>query len=445
MPSTVGRYEILRELGHGGMAVVHLARQTDLDRLVALKELAALHTADPAAVARFLRESRMAGSLSHPSIVTVHDFFEHQGTPFIAMEYIPGGSLRRYVGRLDPTQVLGALDDVLAGLGHAERRGIVHRDLKPENLLVTEEGRIRITDFGIAKAIDRVRGATRLTATGTTIGTPNYIAPEQAMGRATGPWTDLYSLGCIAFELLVGRAPFADTDESVAVLLRHVNDPIPAVHTIDPSIDRRLSAWVENLLVKDPEQRTRSAAVAAEELDEIALELLGPRWRRSAGIAAEIREPTTPAAAGLAAAAGLGAAAGLAPTVPPTAWQPPPGGPTPPTLPLAGHAPRDGRRGRRLVRSLLWGVAVAAAIAAGLARAPGGGPTPAAQQPATATPATQQATELPAQQPTATATRPASAATPTPTPTPTPPASAGGCAGDSQSDDPSDDECGGEP
>ena len=126
---TVGRYEIVREVGRGGMAVVYLARQTDLDRHVALKELAAFRANDPDVVERFLRESRLAGSLSHPNIVTVHEYFEHEGTAFIAMEYLERGSLRPLVGGLDLEQVGGVLEGLLAGLAHAERRGIVHRDL----------------------------------------------------------------------------------------------------------------------------------------------------------------------------------------------------------------------------------------------------------------------------------------------------------------------------
>src|SRR5438034_3842074 len=134
---SVGRYEIERELGRGGMARVFLARQTDLDRLVALKELSAFHASDPQFAQRFLRESRLAGSLSHPNIVTVHEYFEHEGTPYISMEYVPLGSLRPYVGRLSLAQVVGVVEGMLAGLTHAESKGVVHRDLKPENVMVT--------------------------------------------------------------------------------------------------------------------------------------------------------------------------------------------------------------------------------------------------------------------------------------------------------------------
>src|SRR4051794_7127394 len=277
---TVGRYEILREIGRGGMAVVYLARQTDLDRHVALKELQAFHASDPNFAERFLRESRLAGSLSHPNIVTVHDYFESGGTPFIAMEYVQRGSLRPYVGKLTLAQIIGVLEGLLAGLAHAEAAGIVHRDLKPENLMVTADGRVKIADFGIAKATTKMQTGAFLTATGTTVGTPTYMAPEQAMAQDIGPWTDLYSVGCMAFELFTGNVPFHDSEAPMAILLRHVNEPIPRVD----AVDHRIADWIERLLVKDPAQRTRSAAEAWDDFEEILISLLGPRWRREAAL-----------------------------------------------------------------------------------------------------------------------------------------------------------------
>ena len=231
---TVGRYEILREVGRGGMAMVYLARQTDLDRFVALKELGAFHASDPSFAQRFLRESRVAGSLSHPNICTVHDYFEHDGTPYIAMEYIERGSLRPYVGTMNLAQIGGVLEGLLAGLAHGEQHGIVHRDLKPENLMVTSDGRVKIADFGIAKATNQMQTGAFLTATGTTVGTPTYMAPEQAMAQDIGPPTDLYSVGCMAFEMFTGRVPFHDTEAPMAILLRHVNEQIPAVEVDRP-------------------------------------------------------------------------------------------------------------------------------------------------------------------------------------------------------------------
>ena len=177
--------------------------------------------------ARFVRESRLAGALNHPSIVTVLDFFEHDGTPYIAMEYVPRGSLRPWVGRLTVAQVGGVLESVLAGLAHAHAGSVVHRDLKPENLMVTDDGHVKITDFGIAKALIDSETVAFRTATGATIGTPAYMSPEQAMGEGVGPWTDLYATGVIAYELLSGSVPFGNR-EPMAILLAHCQEaPVP--------------------------------------------------------------------------------------------------------------------------------------------------------------------------------------------------------------------------
>ena len=292
---TVGRYEILREVGRGGMAMVYLARQTDLDRFVALKELGAFHASDPSFAQRFLRESRVAGSLSHPNICTVHDYFEHEGTPYIAMEYIERGSLRPYVGTMNLAQIGGVLEGLLAGLAHGEQHGIVHRDLKPENLMVTSDGRVKIADFGIAKATNQMQTGAFLTATGTTVGTPTYMAPEQAMAQDIGPPTDLYSVGCMAFEMFTGRVPFHDTEAPMAILLRHVNEQIPSVNSIDPKIDQDISDWIERMLVKDPTKRTQNANDAWDEFEEIIIGLLGPRWRREARLREGSAQFDTPA------------------------------------------------------------------------------------------------------------------------------------------------------
>src|SRR3954451_17763799 len=233
---TVGRYGIVSELGRGGMGVVWLAWQGDLDRHVALKELSRFHASDPMFARRFVRESRFAGSLTHANVVTVFDYFEHDGTPYIAMEYVERGSLRPYIGTLTLAQIGGVLEGLLAGLAAAEAHGIVHRDLKPENVMVTSDGRVKIADFGIAKATTKMQTGAFLTATGTTVGTPTYMAPEQAMAQDIGPWTDLYSVGCMAFEIFTGNVPFHDSDAPMAILLRHVNEPVAPVKSIVPEV-----------------------------------------------------------------------------------------------------------------------------------------------------------------------------------------------------------------
>jgi len=276
----VGRYEIVREVGRGGTAAVYLARQSDLDRDVALKELAGLHASDPAFVERFLRESRVAGSLNHPNIVTVHEYFEHEGTAFIAMEYFERGSLRGLVSGLTLPQVGGVLEGVLAGLGHAHARGIVHRDLKPENVMVTSGGAVKIADFGVAKVLEDAAGRP-LTLSGTTLGTPAYMAPEQALATEVGPAADLYAVGVMAYELLSGNVPFRGSDVAMAIMLQHLNEAPPPLSEARSDLDPALCAWVERLLAKRPEDRPENASSAWDELEEAVIGVAGPRWHRS--------------------------------------------------------------------------------------------------------------------------------------------------------------------
>jgi hypothetical protein len=260
-------------------AIVYLAHQRDLDRRVALKELAPIRADDETFAARFIAESRITSSMNHPNVVTVHEFFEHDGIPYIAMEYLPRGSLRHYIGALTTAQIAGVLEGVLAGLSHGERHGIIHRDLKPENLLVTEDGRVKIADFGVARAYNRAAPREPITATGATIGTPAYMAPEQALGKELTHAADLYSLGVITWEMLNGKVPFEESETAMAVLYRHVHEPAPPLRS---DVDPRLAAWVERMMAKVPEDRFRTADAAWERLEDLVLELLGPRWRRHA-------------------------------------------------------------------------------------------------------------------------------------------------------------------
>jgi hypothetical protein len=296
----VGRYDLLEVIGRGGAAVVYLARQTDLQRYVALKELAPFHAADDTFARRFVEEGRVAGAMNHANIVTVHEFFEDGGIPYIAMEYLPSGSLRQYIDKLSPAQIAGVLEGVLAGLSHGGGQGIVHRDLKPENLLIAVDGHVKIADFGVARALNNAATRNVVTVTGTTIGTPAYMSPEQALGSEVTPACDLYSVGVIAWELLAGHTPFGQTDTPVAVLYRQVHETIPAVRTVAPEVDERIEAWVSRLLEKDPAARYATPEDAWFELEDIVLDLLGPRWRRDARLAVDDtptdgRAPLTPA------------------------------------------------------------------------------------------------------------------------------------------------------
>ena len=207
----VGSSELVRVLARGGMGIVYLAWQPALGREVALKRLD-LEGRDPVLAQRFVREAQMAAALDHPNVVTLFDFYEHEGVPYIAMEYVAGGSLRPFVGRLALPQVIRVLEGVLTGLGHAEERGVAHRDLKPENVLLTRRGAVKIADFGIARAYNSLTH--RLTTSGNAIGTPAYMAPEQALNGPLGPYTDLYALGATLYELLAGRPPFDGASRS---------------------------------------------------------------------------------------------------------------------------------------------------------------------------------------------------------------------------------------
>jgi serine/threonine protein kinase len=292
----IGRYRVERELGRGGMAIVHLARQLDLDREVALKELAGLWATDPTATARFLREARLAGSLNHPNIVTVHEYFEHGGVPFIAMEFLPRGPLRPLVGTLTDQQVAGVLVGILAGLAHAAEHGIVHRDLKPENVMRTEGGTVKIADFGIATAYDELASA-NLTPLGEFVGAPGYVSTEQVLGETATAASDLYSVGVIAFELFSGSVPFAEAGTGGKLLVSKVNRRAPGLATVRPDLDRRLATWVDRLLERDPGRRPSSPARARESLEDAAEGAFGPRWQRDAALpAGEPERKPAPAA-----------------------------------------------------------------------------------------------------------------------------------------------------
>ena len=274
----VGRYEIIRELGRGATAVVYLARHALLGKEVALKELDRSQAADTTVAERFLREAQLASSLTHPNIVTVYDYFPHRGRPYIAMEYLERGSLRPLVGRLEVGEILTVLDGLLDGLAYAETKDLVHRDLKPENLMLTDTGSIKITDFGIAKAYGVADDKGKLTQTGTVVGAPAYMSPEQATGRGAGPLADLYAVGVIAYELVTGVVPFSD-DEAMAILWKHVHEPVPPVRTRRPDVDERLADWIERLLAKDPGDRPQGAAQAWEDLEPVADDLRPRRWQ----------------------------------------------------------------------------------------------------------------------------------------------------------------------
>jgi Tol biopolymer transport system component len=254
----LGQYQVLEELGRGGMAVVYKAYQPALERYVAIKVLPQQFTFDQEFVDRFLREARAAARLSHPHIVTIHDVGQADDTYFIVMEYLEGPSLADLIrerGALLPQQVARIVAQVASALDYAHGLGFVHRDVKPTNILLDARGAAQLTDFGIVKAAEGMR----LTQTGTLLGTPEYMSPEQAKGLGLDHRSDVYSLGVVAYEMLMGRTPFSG--ETMAVLHAHVYDS-PDLR----SLSARLQEVLGRALAKNPEQRYASAEALARAL-----------------------------------------------------------------------------------------------------------------------------------------------------------------------------------
>ncbi|MBM3465752.1 MAG: serine/threonine-protein kinase PknK, partial [Armatimonadetes bacterium] len=261
-PSLPSRFRVHGELGCGGMGVVYRAHDSVLRQVVAIKVLPS-HQDSDAAVRRFRREASGLAALSHPNIVAFHEIGEHEGVSYLVMEFVEGDTLRSWMRRRPPLdQVVACFHGICVGLSHAHARGIVHRDLKPENVLIAVDGVPKIMDFGLAR---RLSGESKLTRTGTILGTAAYMAPEQTMSSEVGPAADLYALGICLYEALVGELPFR-ADSEVAMLYRHMTDLPPSPSSLRPDLPAPLNALVLRLLEKNPAQRPRSAAEVAEAL-----------------------------------------------------------------------------------------------------------------------------------------------------------------------------------
>src|ERR687896_1731872 len=259
-----GRYRVLRKLGSGGMANVYLAEDGELGRQVAIKILNDRHAADDQFVERFRREAKNAAGLSHPNIVQIYDRGEAEGTYYIAMEYLGDRTLKEAVADRQPLPIREAIDyarQILAALRFAHRNGIVHRDIKPHNVIVDGDGRVKVMDFGIARA-----GASQMTEAGSIIGTAQYLSPEQARGAPVDQSSDLYSTGVVLFELLTGDVPFTG-DTPVEIAMKHLSEIPDAPSHRRRDVPPDLDLIVLRALAKDPAERYQSAAAMDSDLD----------------------------------------------------------------------------------------------------------------------------------------------------------------------------------
>src|ERR687884_1702842 len=276
-----GRYRVVRKLGTGGMANVYLAEDQELGRRVAIKMLDERHAQDEQFVERFRREAKNAAGLSHPNIVSIYDRGEAEGTYYIAMEYLEGRSLKELILSRGPAPARVAIDytrQILGALRFAHRNGIVHRDIKPHNVLVDSEGRLKVTDFGIARA-----GASQMTEAGSIVGTAQYLSPEQAKGAPVDQTSDLYSVGVLLYELLTGVVPFSG-DTPVEIAMKHLSSVPEPPSAKRAEIPRELDLIVMRALAKDPSERYQTA-------DEMDADLA--RVARGAGVSSATEEAAT--------------------------------------------------------------------------------------------------------------------------------------------------------
>ena len=286
-----GRYRLEAKLGSGGMSTVYLARDETLDRPVAVKVMHREMSEQPDQLERFRQEARAVAKLSNPNVVSVIDAGEDEGHPYIVFEYVKGETLKQRiarVGALDTQEALAYAIEIARGLSVAHARQMVHRDIKPQNVLIDEEGRAKLTDFGISRQLEQ----DGMTATGRVLGTTDYVAPEQAMGRGVDPRSDIYSLGVVLYEMLVGQVPF-HADSQVGVAMKHVNEDLPDVQRRRPEVSAAAALVVERSTAKNAEERYHSIGEMIDDL-ETALEVEAARAGSTTGEATSVLEAVPP-------------------------------------------------------------------------------------------------------------------------------------------------------
>ena len=280
----IGKYLVKRELGRGGMGAVYLAEQPGLGREVAIKQLVASAAADPVALKRFLQEAQVMARTSHPNLVQVHDL-ELMGTEnYIVLEFVRGKSLRDRIneGPIPPPQVFAVMHGVLQALDYAHRRAIVHRDMKPENVLLSDDGMVKVADFGIARLTDDTGVGGTATKTGTTVGTPQYMSPEQVASSKVDGRSDLYSTGIMLYELVTGQPPFiaSEADGPFTLMAKHVQAPPKPPSVFQPGLDPVLEQVILKSIAKRPEDRFQTGEEFDAAISRVA-DRMCPGWQRS--------------------------------------------------------------------------------------------------------------------------------------------------------------------
>ena len=286
-----GRYKLEAKLGSGGMSTVYLARDQTLDRAVAVKVMHREMSEQADQLERFRQEARAVAKLSHPNVVAVIDAGEDGGYPYIVFEYVEGETLKQRIARigaLDPQEALAYAIEIARGLTVAHGRNMVHRDIKPQNVLIDSEGRAKLTDFGISRQLEQ----DGMTATGRVLGTTDYVAPEQAMGHPVDPRSDVYSLGVVLYEMLVGQVPF-HADSQVGVAMKHVNEGMPDVQQRRPEVSAAAALVVERATSKDPGERYGDVGEMIDDLST-ALEVEAARAGSTTGEATSVLEAVPP-------------------------------------------------------------------------------------------------------------------------------------------------------
>jgi serine/threonine protein kinase len=286
-----GRYRLEAKLGSGGMSTVYLARDETLDRPVAVKVMHREMSEQPDQLERFRQEARAVAKLSHPNVVSVIDAGEDGGHPYIVFEYVKGETLKQRiarVGALDTQEAIAYAIEIGRGLSVAHARSMVHRDIKPQNVLIDDEGRAKLTDFGISRQLEQAG----MTATGRVLGTTDYVAPEQAMGQGVDPRSDIYSLGVVLYEMLIGQVPF-HADSQVGVAMKHVNEELPDVQHRRPEASAAVALVVERATAKNPAERYESIDAMIDDL-ETALEVEAARAGSTTGEATSVLDAVPP-------------------------------------------------------------------------------------------------------------------------------------------------------